>query len=67
MGFPGGPPDKVQDDPRGGCMAHIRWKDQYSIGYKDIDTQQVVDLRRMLLGAGYGPIVEELEAKGTED
>ena len=35
--------------------------------HKDIDTQQVVDLRRMLLGAGYGPIVEELEAKGTED
>ena len=26
-------------------MAHIQWKDQYSIGYKDIDTQH-----RMLLG-----------------
>ncbi len=35
--------------------------------HKDIDTQQVVDLRRMLTGAGYAPIVEELEAKGTED
>jgi hypothetical protein len=35
--------------------------------HKDIDTQQVVDLRRMLTGVGYAPIVEELEAKGTED
>jgi hypothetical protein len=35
--------------------------------HKDIDVQLVVDLRRMLTGAGYGPVVEELEAKGTED
>ncbi len=34
---------------------------------KDIDVQQVVDLRRMLTGAGYAKVVEELEAKGTED
>ena len=33
---------------------------------KDIDVQQVVDLRRMLTGAGYGALVEELEAKGKE-
>ncbi len=33
---------------------------------KDIDPQQVVDLRRMLTGAGYGAVVEELEAKGKE-
>lgn len=34
---------------------------------KDIDVQQVVDLRRMLTGAGYLPVVEGLEAKGAED
>jgi hypothetical protein len=33
---------------------------------KDIDVQQVVDLRRMLSVAGYGSIVEDLEAKGKE-
>ena len=33
--------------------------------HKDIDTQMVVDLRRMLSGTGYGP-VEEVEAKGQE-
>jgi hypothetical protein len=35
--------------------------------HKDIDVQQVVDLRRMLSGAGYLAVVEGLEAKGTED
>ena len=34
--------------------------------HNDIEAQQVVDLRRMLTGAGYGPLVEELEAKGKE-
>ena len=34
--------------------------------HKDIDAQQVVDLRRMLTGAGYAAVVEELEAKGKE-
>jgi hypothetical protein len=33
---------------------------------KDIDVQQVVDLRRMFTEAGYGAVVEELEAKGKE-
>ena len=33
---------------------------------KDIDVQQVVDLRRMVTAAGYGALVEELEAKGKE-
>jgi hypothetical protein len=33
---------------------------------KDIDVQQVVDLRRMLTAAGYGAAVEELDAKGKE-
>ena len=31
---------------------------------KDIDAQQVVDLRRMLTNAGYGPVAEDPEAKG---
>jgi hypothetical protein len=32
--------------------------------HKDIDTQQVVDLRRMLAGAGYGPEAEEGQPEG---
>jgi len=34
--------------------------------HKDIDVQQVVDLRRMLTSAGYSAIVDDLEAKGQE-
>jgi hypothetical protein len=34
---------------------------------KDIDIQQVVDVRRMLTGAGYGSLVADLESKGKED
>ncbi len=34
--------------------------------HKDIDVQQVVDLRRMLTSAGYRAVVDELEAKGKE-
>ena len=34
---------------------------------KDIDAQQVVDLRRLLTGAGYDALAAELEAKGKED
>jgi hypothetical protein len=33
---------------------------------KDIDVQEVVDVRRMLTTAGYGALVEEMEAKGKE-
>ena len=33
---------------------------------KDIDVQQVVDIRRMLDRAGYATIVEELKAQGQE-
>ena len=35
--------------------------------HKDIDTQTVADLRRMLSSAGYGPEVEEVQAKGQEN
>jgi hypothetical protein len=35
--------------------------------HKDIDTQTVVDLRRMLSSAGYGPDVEEAGAKSQPD
>jgi hypothetical protein len=34
--------------------------------HKDIDVQEVVDLRRMLTTAGYRAVVDELEAKGKE-
>ncbi len=34
---------------------------------KDIDTQQLVDLRRMLTSAGYDTVVADLESKGKED
>jgi hypothetical protein len=34
---------------------------------KDMDTQQLVDLRRMLTNAGYDAVVADFEAKGKED
>lgn len=34
--------------------------------HKDVDVQQVADVRRMLTGAGYDAVVEELEARGKE-
>ena len=34
---------------------------------KDMDTQQLVDLRRMLTSAGYDTVVADFEAKGKED
>jgi hypothetical protein len=34
--------------------------------HKDVDVQQVIDLRRMLTSAGYRTVVDELEAKGKE-
>ena len=50
---------------------HVRLGDDVHVitkpKHKDIDVQQVVDLRRMLTGAGYLAVVEGLEAKGTED
>jgi hypothetical protein len=35
--------------------------------HKDIDVQQVLDLRHLLTNAGYKSVVEELEARGVED
>ena len=32
--------------------------------HKDIDVQQVVDLRRMLTNGGYGDVAKEPDAKG---
>ncbi len=34
--------------------------------HKDVDIQQIVDLRRMLASAGYRAVVDELETKGKE-
>ena len=33
---------------------------------KDIDVEQVLAVRRLLTAAGYGPVVEALEANGNE-
>jgi hypothetical protein len=33
---------------------------------KDVDVQQVLDLRRMLTNAGYDEVVKEMEARGKE-
>jgi hypothetical protein len=33
---------------------------------KDVDVQQIADLRRILTSAGYDAVVEDLEAKGKE-
>lgn len=35
--------------------------------HKDIDVQQVVDLRRIFAAAGYDAVVKDMEAKGKED
>jgi hypothetical protein len=35
--------------------------------HKDIEVQQIVDLRRMLTSAGYDAVVKELEEQGKED
>jgi hypothetical protein len=34
--------------------------------HKDVDVQQVLDLRRMLTAAGYAPVAQELQDKGKE-
>ena len=34
--------------------------------HKDVDVQQVLDLRHMLTGAGYDEVVATLQAKGKE-
>ncbi len=34
--------------------------------HKDIDIQQVIDLRRMLTSAGYGAVAEQLKSRGQE-
>ena len=34
--------------------------------HKDVDVQQIVDLRRMLTNAGYRALVEEMESRGKE-
>jgi hypothetical protein len=35
-------------------------------GTKDVDVQQVLDLRRMLTSAGYDAVARDLDAKGKE-
>ena len=35
--------------------------------HKDLDIQQVLDVRHLLANAGYQSVVEEYEARGVED
>jgi hypothetical protein len=50
---------------------HVRLGDDVEVitkpKHKDIDVQQVVDLRRILSAAGYDIVVKDMEAKGKED
>jgi hypothetical protein len=50
---------------------HVRLADNVEVitkpKHKDIDVQQVVDLRRIFSAAGYDADVKDMEAKGKED
>lgn len=56
----------VEQRPDGKYLVHIGTETEVLTPPKDkdIDVQQVVDLRRMLATAGYGAVAEELKAKG---
>jgi hypothetical protein len=58
----------VEQRPDGKYLVHVGGETEVLTRPKDkdIDVQQVVDLRRMLTTAGYGVLVEDLEAKGKE-
>jgi hypothetical protein len=50
---------------------HVRLGDNVEVitkpKHKDVDVQQVVDLRRIYAAAGYDAVVKDMEAKGKED
>jgi hypothetical protein len=50
---------------------HVRLGDDVEIitkpKHKDVDVQQVVDLRRIFTAAGYGPVAKDMEVEGKED
>jgi hypothetical protein len=50
---------------------HVRLGDNVEVitkpKHKDIDVQQVVDLRRIFSAAGYDAVVKDMKAKGKED
>jgi hypothetical protein len=58
----------VEQRPDGKYLVHVGQETEVLTQPKDkdIDVQQVVDLRRMLTTAGYRAIAEELHAKGKE-
>jgi hypothetical protein len=58
----------VEQRPDGKYLVHLGAETEVVVRPKDkdIDIQQIVDLRRMLTGAGYSKVVEELESKGKE-
>ena len=59
----------VTEQPHGKLAVTVGAATEYfdPPAHKDVDTQTVVDLRRMLSSAGYGPDVEEAGAKGQAD
>jgi hypothetical protein len=50
---------------------HVRLGDNVEVitkpKHKDIDVQQVVDLRHIFTAVGYDAVVKDLEAEGKED
>ena len=58
----------VEQRPDGKYLVHVGAETEFLTRPKgkDIDVQQVVDLRRMLTSAGYGAVVVELQSKGRD-
>ena len=58
----------VEQRPDGKYLVHLGAETEVLVRPKDkdIDVQQIVDLRRILTGAGYKAVVEELESKGKD-
>ena len=58
----------VEERPDGKYLVHLGAETEVFARpkHKDVDVQQLVDLRRMLSGAGYSTVVEELESKGKD-
>jgi hypothetical protein len=59
----------IEERPDGKFQVHVGTEIEFfdRPRHKDIDVQQVVDLRRMLRSAGYGAVLKDLEDRGVED
>ena len=58
----------VEQQHNGKCVVTVGTKTEVlnRLQDKDIDVQQVIDLRHLLTMAGYRAVVDDLEAKGHE-